>query len=189
MDHFILALQSGPAARQPSFLLSLYWIAYEAAGVSGHLAYLRADPAPGLRAAELVLTDAPALDAALRSSTRPAQWPLVDPDRPAREAVFARRALSPSGFVWTIRAPACKAEAAVEIEARWEEIAPPVFASGPARGGNWIASTLLEARRAAARIDGSDVPRTCRAIPSRTRSGSHGWAVPTRGRASSGWVK
>jgi hypothetical protein len=158
MDHFILALRADPAAQQPSFLLSLYWIAYEDAGVAGHLAYLRADPAEGLPRTELVLTDAPALEAALRPSTRPAQWPLQDPERPARVATFARRPLSPSGFAWTIRAAGLGDQPAVEIEARWEEIAAPVFATGPARGGNWIASTLLEARRAGARIDGAAVP-------------------------------
>jgi hypothetical protein len=158
MDHFILALKTDPARERPSFLLSLYWIGYELAGGPGHIAYLFADPAGSLPVSELVLTDDLALAEALRAGTRPAQWPLQDPDLPARLAAFERRALRPSGFAWTIQAHGGGSEPAVAIEARWEEIAPPVFASGPARGGNPIASMLLEARRAAVRVNGVEVP-------------------------------
>ena len=158
MDHFILALKTDPATDRPSFLLSLYWLGYEPAGGPGHLAYLFADPAGTLPGTELVLTDDLALADALRARTRPAQWPLRDPDRPARLAEFERRPLRPFGFAWTIHASGTGGEPPVEIEARWEEIAPPVFASGPARGGNQIATTLADARRATARVNGVDIP-------------------------------
>ena len=158
MDHYILALKNNLAADRPSFLLSLYWFGYELAGGPGHLAYLFADPAGELPGAELVLTDDLDLDAALRATTRPAQWPMKDPDRSARSAKFERHALRPFGFAWTIRAPGAGGEPPVEIEARWENVAPPVFASGPARGGNQIATMLVEARRAGARVNGVEVP-------------------------------
>jgi hypothetical protein len=154
MDHFIMALKNNLAADRPSFLLSLYWFGYELAGGPGHLAYLFADPAGERPDTELVLTDDLALDAALRATTRPPQWPMKEPDRAARAAKFERRALRPFGFAWTVRAEG------VEIEARWENLAPPVFASGPARGGNQIATMLVEARRAVTQVNGVEVSGT-----------------------------
>ena len=49
MDHFIMALKVDPASDRPSFLLSLYWIGYEAEAAPGHVAFVSttgADDAP-----------------------------------------------------------------------------------------------------------------------------------------------
>jgi len=41
------------------------------------------------------------------------------------------------------------------VEARWEDLSSPVFASGPTRGGDaWIATMLVESFRPSALIDG-----------------------------------
>jgi hypothetical protein len=136
MDHFILALKTDPATDRPSFLLSLYWLGYELAGgpaISRTCSRIR----PGrCHVSSSVLTDDLALAEALRVGTRPAQWPLQDPDRPARLAKFERRPLRPFGFAWTIHASGPGAEPPVEIEARWKtsrrsssRAAPPAAAT------------------------------------------------------------
>jgi hypothetical protein len=169
MDHFILALKTDPATDRPSFLLSLYWLGYELAGGPGHLAYLFADPAGTLPRIELVLTDDLALAEALRVGTRPAQWPLQDPDRPGPTGeVRERRRFGRSGSPGRFTRPGPGAEPPSRSRRAGKEIAPLVFRERPAARGNQIASTLAVPRRATARVNGL---WTSRALLSRTRSG------------------
>lgn len=173
MDHLIMALSvdadaaTGPGGEppRPGFLLSLYWIDFTVEvserPLSGHVAYAWSDGADGGTPFEAILTDAPELEHGLGARMRPGQWPLSDPDRPVRRATFRRRQTEPWGYDYTVTTPD-----GLMIEARWADLAPPVFGVGPARGGDvTIATVLTEAMSPSVRINGRPYPGASFANP------------------------
>jgi hypothetical protein len=155
MDHFILALKTDPAHDRADVLVSLYWIGYTVelgAPMSGHVAYAWGH-ADGDEPIEDVLTDNPELAEALGPKLRPGQWPLRDPDRPPRAVTFERRMLEPYGFEYRVRSDS------LEIDARWEELDIPSFASGATRLRDaWITTLLVESLRPSATFNGRPQP-------------------------------
>jgi hypothetical protein len=182
MDHFILALKADrkrrpepgghagtralraqPAAEpprrsdrdheRPDVLVSLYWIGYTVelgAPTSGHVAYVWG---PGDDGVEAVLTDNLELATSLGPKLRPGQWPLRDPDRPPAMATFERRMLQPYGFGYRIRSDG------LEVDARWEDLDTPSFASGPTRLRDaWITTMLVESLRPSVTFNGVAQP-------------------------------
>jgi hypothetical protein len=147
MDHFIMALSTDPAHDRPDMLVSLYWMGYtvELGSVtSGHVAYVW-----GEHDVEDVLTDNVDLAVALGPKLRPGQWPLRDPDRQPRPATFERRMLQPYGFEYRVRSEG------LDIDARWEDLDTPSFASGPTRLRDaWITTLLVEALRPTVSFNG-----------------------------------
>jgi hypothetical protein len=155
MDHFILALKTDATHERPDVLVSLYWIGYTVElgePTSGHVAYVWA-PGRGPDSLEAVLTDNPELAAALGPKLRPGQWSLQAADRPARPATFERRMLRPYGVGYRVSADG------LEIDARWEDLDTPSFASGPTRLKDaWITTMLVESRRPSVLVDGQPQP-------------------------------
>jgi len=151
MDHFILALKTDPAHDRPDALVSLYWIGYTVelgATTSGHVAYVW-----GEHDVEDVLTDNPELAAALGPRLRPGQWPLRDRERPAQPATFERRMLQPYGFAYRVHAEG------LDVDARWEDLDTPSFASGPTRQRDaWITTLLVESLRPSVSFNGQPQP-------------------------------
>jgi hypothetical protein len=150
-DHLVLAL-ADPTIRlgdEPAFVLSWYAVAYAAAAPGGNLAFIRA---PGLGpTGELVITDAPKLDRALRPRLRPRSWPMADPDQPSRRATFTRAPIRDGGVAATVTAD----DVAIEVE--WRELGRPIVASGPVGSDPpWDSSTVLfEAGAWAVTVNGS----------------------------------
>ena len=172
MDHLIMALKVDPGTERPDFLLSLYWIGYTAeAGEPdrGHVAYLWSTNARDRNQTnepadtktgdlEAALTDNPNLAQVLGARLRPGQWPMTRPERPILPARFERQNLRPYGIGYRVIA------GDLIVEARWEDLSSPVFASGPTRGGDaWIATMLVESFRPSALIDG--LPQPGRSFP------------------------
>ena len=153
MDHLIMALKVDVAAERPDVLLSLYWIGYTVEmgdAASGHVAYLWWTAPTGPREREAALTDNPGLAEALGSRLRPAQWPMRDPGQAALPATFERQVARPYGIAYRVRADG------LQVDARWDDLGPPVFASGPTRTGDaWIATMLVESFRPSATINGA----------------------------------
>ncbi len=149
MDHFIMALKADPALERPSFFLSLYWIEHAADAEPGHVAFLWTSADGDQPAIEVALTDNLALFAALGAKLRPGQFPLSDPSRPARVARFARSTSRDWAISFAIEADG------LSVEARWETLSPPVYASGPTNLGDArITSLLTESIQPSATVNG-----------------------------------
>jgi hypothetical protein len=140
-DHLVLALRDdldtpgGSSAGQPSFVLSWYAVQYAAAAPAGNLAFVRSAALPD---GEVVLTDSPGLDAALRARLRPRSWPLTDPDRPATPATFEQTGVRDRALDALIVA------GDTVIRAAWRDLGEPIVATG--RVGTdqpWDTSTVL----------------------------------------------
>ena len=153
MDHLIMALKTDPSLERPTFFLSLYWIGYAADAEPGHAAYLWTAETSGLPAIEAVLTDNPGLVATLGQRLRPRQWPLAEPERPARQARFERTTSSDWGIRYRIESDG------LLVEAAWEVLSPPIYASGTtAQGDARITSLLTESHQPSALVNGRPQP-------------------------------
>jgi hypothetical protein len=153
MDHFIMALKTDPATDRPSFFLSLYWIGYAADAEPGHVAYLWTSGADGRAPFEAALTDNPALPAAIGHRLQPGQWTLEDPAQSPRPARFRRSTSHSWGIGFQIEADG------LTVEARWDTLSPPVFATGPtSRGDAFITTMLTEAHQPSATVNGIRQP-------------------------------
>lgn len=149
-DHLVLALRDDPADAQPSFVLSWYAVAWSAVAPGGHLAFVRS---PLLPEGELVITDTPALDRAMRARLAPKSWPLARPDRAAVVGRFERA---------PVRDVAVESRIDTDghvVEATWRDLGAPLVATG--RVGTdapWDTSTvLIEAGSWTAAVDGRPV--------------------------------
>jgi hypothetical protein len=153
MDHFIMALKTDASLDRPSFFLSLYWIEYAADAEPGHVAYLWSTGIEGHEPIEAALTDNLAIDDAIGHRLRPAQWPLSDPTRPARLARFQRSTSRDWAISFHIEAEG------LVIDARWETLSPPVYASGPTSSRDAHITTMLtEAHLPSATVNGIRQP-------------------------------
>jgi hypothetical protein len=173
MDHLIMALKTDASVERPDFLLSLYWIGYTVETSEpdhGHVAYLwstnaggsghgAGGSAPGAgNELEAALADSPELARVLGPRLRPGQWRLRAPERPVLAARFERLAIDPHAIGYRI------ASDALTVEARWEDLGAPVYASGPTRDADgWIATMLVESFRPSASLNG--VPQPGRSFP------------------------
>jgi hypothetical protein len=134
--------------------LSLYWIGYTTEcgpePLAGHLAYLwLADDGTGAPLAR-VLTDSAALAAGLFDRTSLTRWELPGAWPDPEAARFTRVAGAPLAHAWRV-----EAATGMVVEARWEDLGAPVFASGPTRDGSAAITTMLVgARRGAVTVDG-----------------------------------
>lgn len=149
-DHLVLALRDDDADEGAAFVLSWYAVAFSAVAPGGNLAFIRS---PDLPAGELIVTDVPELDRALRGRLQPRSWPLADPSAAAVTGTFER---SP------VRDGAVSARIVAEghtLEVAWTELATPMVATG--RVGTdapWDTSTvLIEAGGWSATLDGAPV--------------------------------
>lgn len=153
MDHFIMALKTDPDVERPSFFLSLYWIEYAADAEPGHMAYLWTSGADGRPPIEEVLTDNPAIPAAIGHRLRPGQYPLEDPGRAARPARFGRSTSRDWAITFSIEAEG------LSVLARWETLSPPVYATGPTSSRDaLITSMLTESHQPSATVNGVRQP-------------------------------
>ena len=146
-DHLVLALRAGSSDGPPVFVVSWYVVTYAAGAPSGNVAFVRS---PALPSGELVVTDAPDLDRALRARLRPKAWPLDDPDRPAVAGSFDRAPLHDG------RLDARIVAGPHAVDVSWMELAVPIVATGRVGADPpWDTSTvLLEAAGVSASIDG-----------------------------------
>lgn len=153
MDHFIMALKTDPALDRPGFFLSLYWIEYAADAEPGHVAYLWSTGIDGVAPLEVVLTDNLAIPAAIGHRLRPGQFPLADPDQPARLARFHRSTSREWAISFRIEAEG------LTVDARWETLSPPVYVSGPTSSRDAQITTMLtEAHQPSATVNGIRQP-------------------------------
>ena len=153
MDHFIMALKTDPALDRPGFFLSLYWIEYAADAEPGHVAYLWSTGIDGVAPLEVVLTDNLAIPAAMGHRLRPGQFPLADPDQPARLARFHRSTSREWAISFRIEAEG------LTVDARWETLSPPVYVSGPTSSRDAQITTMLtEAHQPSATVNGIRQP-------------------------------
>jgi len=153
MDHFIMALKTDPALDRPGFFLSLYWIGYAADAEPGHVAYLWSTGIEGVAPVEVALTDNLAIPAAIGHRLRPGQFPLADPDQPARLARFHRSTSPDWGISFRIEAEG------LTVDARWETLSPPVYVSGPTSSRDAHITTMLtEAHQPSATVNGIRQP-------------------------------
>jgi hypothetical protein len=153
MDHFIMALKTDAALDRPTFFLSLYWIEYAADAEPGHVAYLWSTGIEGQTPLEAVVTDNLAIQNAIGHLLRPRQWPMEDQTRPARLARFQRTTSRDWAISFHIEAEG------LTLDARWETLSPPVYASGPtSRGDAQITSMLTEAHLPSATVNGIRQP-------------------------------
>jgi hypothetical protein len=160
MDHSILTLATDPDLPdgRPDAYLSLYWIGLTTeAGpepLCGHLAYLWVAGRDGAGPTARVLTDAMPLAAGLASRTDAVRWELPGTWPEPTLATFVRTAGSPLAHAWTVTAAD-----GLTLEARWEDLGAPVFATGTSRDEvSQITTVLVSARRAVLRVDGRAVP-------------------------------
>jgi hypothetical protein len=122
--------------------------------VADHLVLALREPdvplAPG---GEAILTDAPGLDAALRTRLSPRSWPLIEPGAAALTATFARTPIRGGTLEAAIVTPG------LEIEVAWRELGPPIVATGRVGAGPpWDSSTvLIEAGAWSARVNGRPI--------------------------------
>ena len=153
MDHFIMALKTDPALDRPTFFLSLYWIEYAADAEPGHVAYLWSTGIEGIEPIEAVVTDNLAIPDAIGHRLRPRQWPLTDPSRPARVGRFQRTTSRDWAISFHIEAEG------LVVDARWETLSPPVYASGPTDMKDVFITTMLtEAHQPSAMVNGIRQP-------------------------------
>jgi hypothetical protein len=145
-DHLVLALRDG-SSEDPAFFVSWYAVTFAAGAPGGNLAFIRS---PVLPTGELVVTDSPELDRALRQRLRPKAWPLRDPDGPALPATFERAPLRDGRLDARIVAEAHT------VEVSWSELGAPIVATGRVGADPpWDTSTvLIEAAGFSAMVDG-----------------------------------
>lgn len=146
-DHLVLAVRDGSPDAEPGFFVSWYAVTYAAGAPGGNLAFVRS---PALPTGELVVTDSPELDRALRPRLRPKSWPLREPDGSAIAGTFERAPLRDG------RLDARIVAASQVIDASWTNLAAPIVTTG--RVGvdpPWDTSTvLIEAGGFSAAVDG-----------------------------------
>ena len=153
MDHFIMALKTDAAQDRPTFFLSLYWIEYAADAEPGHLAYLWATGIDGVEPIEAVITDSLAIPNAIGHRLRPGQWAMSDPTRPARLGRFQRTTSRDWAISFHIESEG------VIVDARWETLSPPVYATGPTSSRDALITTMLtEAHLPSATVNGIRQP-------------------------------
>lgn len=153
MDHFIMALKTDAALDRPTFFLSLYWIEYAADAEPGHVAYLWSTGIEGVDPIEAVVTDNLAIPAAIGHRLRPGQWPLSDPARAARLGRFQRSTSRDWAISFHIEAEG------IVVDARWEPLGPPVYATGPTSSRDALITTMLtEAHMPNATVNGIRQP-------------------------------
>lgn len=150
-DHLILSLKTDLDVPEPGFLLSHWSFRWSAEGLAGNLAYLQATIDGSLR--RQVLTDSPALADRHASRMAPRGWLPADLESPVVLARFER------SDDWPDAVREHVSGAGLELEVAWSNLAPPVFAQGPAPRApeQDIVSVLLEAADATAAIDGRPV--------------------------------
>ena len=153
-DHLILALtadgEPGPAA----FLFSHYRFRWAADGVVGELAFVELDRGAGPE--RLVVTDEPALAATRAGRLSPRDWSSPDVDRPVVAGQFESGPFAGSTVSETVVA------GDLRIAVAWSDLAPPLFATGPAPRvpTQDIVSVLIEASDGRASVDGRPVAGT-----------------------------
>jgi hypothetical protein len=153
MDHFIMALKTDAAQDRPTFFLSLYWIEYAADAEPGHVAYLWATGIDGVEPIEAVITDSLAIPNAIGHRLRPGQWQMSDPTRPARLGRFQRTTSRDWAISFHIESEG------VIVDARWETLSPPVYATGPTSSRDALITTMLtEAHLPSATVNGIRQP-------------------------------
>lgn len=147
-DHLILGLKTDPEAPEPGFLLSHWSFRWSAEGLTGNLAYLQAPIDGTLR--RLVLSDSLALADRHASRLAPRGWLPADMESPVVLARFER------SDDWPDTVHERVSGAALELVVAWSQLAPPVFAQGPAPRApeQDIVSVLIEAAEARAAVDG-----------------------------------
>ena len=162
MDHCILTLAVDPTlpSGRPDVHLSLFWIAMTTEcgpePLSGHLAYLWAAGLGGGEPIVRVLTDSLALATGLASRTNATRWELPGTWPDPVLAVFTRTAAAPVTHTWRI-----ETSGGTVVEARWADLGPPIFATGPTRDGlSEITTVLVAARSGTLAIDGRVLPGT-----------------------------
>jgi len=153
MDHFVMALKVDANAERPSFFLSLYWIEYAADAEPGHVAYLWTSGADGRPAIEAAVTDNLNIPVAIGHRLRPGQFPLEDPTRAARLATFQRTTSRDWGISFHIEAEG------LVVDARWDALSPPVYATGPTINRDALITTMLtESHQPSAMVNGVRQP-------------------------------
>ncbi len=133
-DHLVLALREPGVEDGASFVLSWYGVAYAADSPGGNLCFVRLPGSGG----EAILTDAPGLDAGLRTRLSPRSWPLANPDASATPATFTRTPIRDGAVEAEIVAPG------LHVEVAWRELEPPIVAQGRVgQAPAWDSSTVL----------------------------------------------
>lgn len=147
-DHLILALTADGKPGPPRFLFSQYRFRWAVDGVVGELAFVELDRGGGSE--RLVLTDKPALAAARAGRLAPRGWGPEVTARPPILATFRASALAGPTVNETVIA------SGLRIEVEWSDLAPPIFAMGPAPrvATQDIVSVLIEAGAGRATVDG-----------------------------------
>jgi hypothetical protein len=160
MDHSILTLAADPGlpAGRPDAYLSLYWIGRTTEvgplPLAGHLAYLWVAGSDGAGPTVRVLTDSVPLATGLASRTNAVRWELPGTWPEPVTATFVRTAASPLAHTWRVTA-----DDGLTLEARWQDLGAPVFATGLSRDGeSSITTVLVSAGSATLAIDGRAVP-------------------------------
>jgi hypothetical protein len=149
-DHLVLALREDPADEGASFVLSWYSVAYSATAPGGNLAFIRS---PALPDGELIVTDTPSLDEALRGRLQPRSWPLMDPTRAAVLGTFERSPIRDGAVTAGIVA------GDRTLEVAWTSLGPPLVATGRVGTAQpWDTSTvLIEAGGWSVELDGEPI--------------------------------
>jgi hypothetical protein len=150
-DHLVLALREEHATDGATFVVSWYHVAFSRSGAGGNLAFVRS---PALPDGELVITDSPSLDHALRERLQPRSWPLTDPSREAVAGTFERSPVRDGAVTARIVA------GGHTLELAWLELGVPIVANGRVGPADapWDTSTvLIEAGGWSATLDGAPV--------------------------------
>ncbi len=157
-DHLVLALATEPGAG-PSFLFSHYTIRWSDDGVVGELAYVQLER-DGVRE-RLVVADDGVVAEAHRDRLFPAAWDRAEVLRPPVIARFERSGLGSPIVREMVTGDGLR------LLAEWSDLAPPIFAQGPAPAiaTEDIMSTLIDARVGRAFLDGVQVPGEAYANP------------------------
>jgi hypothetical protein len=150
-DHLIVALTPDGQPGPPAFVFSHYRFRWADDGVVGELAFVEMERDG--RTERLILSDAPALATSQAARLSPRAWPSSDAERPATLASFAVMGLGGPTVKETVTA------GGLAIDVEWLNLAPPVFASGPAPRvpSEDIVSVLVEAGAARAIVNGHEV--------------------------------
>ena len=134
-DHMVLALRTSPADHEPTFVLSWYGVEYAANAPGGNLGFIRA---AGVDGGEIILTDSPGLDRALRRRLQPRSWPFRDTPEVARAATFARSGIRDGAVDARIEGPG------LVVEVSWRALGEPIVANGRVGADPpWDSSTVL----------------------------------------------
>ncbi len=146
-DHLIIGLTADGEPGPPRFLFSHYRFRWAADGVIGELAFVELDRGGG--AERLVLADKPAVAVAQAERLAPRGWRPEVIARPIL-ATFRSSPLSGPTVSETVIA------SGLRIDVEWSDLAPPVFAMGPAPRVPTldIVSVLVEAGAGRATVDG-----------------------------------